>query len=165
MFKKDNILKKDSLLEKRKLEEQEELIEYLKEDNDSKKDEIRDLIKEKIGLEEKILSSDLDLSKASAEIEEQEKKIQLLEERIEYLEELIENYRQMPDLKNMIDNLSTLTTPNIDKLAEIMKSNNLESLSEIKETIEDISDSINKNLGMTEALYHYSRHNRPGYRF
>ena len=89
----------------------------------------------------------------------------MLEERIDYLENLVENYRQMPDLKNMVDNLSTLTAPNIDKLAEIMKDNNLESLSEIQEKIKDISNMVNNNYGMTEAIYRYCRSDGPrGYR-
>ena len=64
--------KSNNLVKESKLLEQEELIGYLKEQNESQRDEIREYKQYNIDLEEKILSSDLEIAKASNEIEEKE---------------------------------------------------------------------------------------------
>ena len=136
--------KSNNLVKESKLLEQEELIGYLKEQNESQRDEIREYKQYNIDLEEKILSSDLEIAKASNEIEEKEKKIELLEDRIKYLENTIEKYQQLPDLKNMIDNLSSLTTPSIDKLVEIMKDNKFDSFASLEDGMKNIASRVEK---------------------
>lgn len=134
----------NNLVKDRKISEQAELIDYLKEQNDIQQQEIRELTETNIDLEKKLLSYDLNMAKASNETEEHEKKNELLQDRIKYLEKAIKNYQQLPDLKNMIDNLSSLTTPNIDKLADIMSSNQFEGLDEIVGKIDLVRGDIDR---------------------
>lgn len=144
-IKENKNAKKIDLVKDRKLEEQNDLIEYLKEQNDLQQEEIRELIEEKNELEKKLLSSDLEINKAKNEISDHISKNELLEDRVEYLEDAIEQYQNMPNLKNMIDNLSSLTTPSIDKLVEVMKSSNFDNLSSIEEKLNEIEEEIISN--------------------
>lgn len=136
----------DNLIKERKLKEQAELIEYFEEQNDLQQDEIRELKNENIALEEKNLSSDLTIAKANNKIEEQKEKINLLEDRIKYLENTIEKYQQLPDLKNMIDNLSTLTTPSIDKLIEVMEKSNFNDFSDLESSINGLYSKVDETI-------------------
>lgn len=135
-------IKNDDLVKDRKLEEQAELVGYLEKQNGIQQVEIRESKKTIVELETKLLSADLDIAKASNEIEEKENKIELLEDRIKYLEKAIKQYQQLPDLKNMIDNLSSLTTPSIDKLVEIMKDSNFDKFCNVEEKIEELKYDI-----------------------
>ena len=65
---------------------------------------------------------------------------------IKYLKELIEAYRSMPDVKQMIDNLSSLSVPNVDKLREFAKMVNESKLSELCELVK-------KNTELAERAY------------
>lgn len=136
----------DNLIRERKLKEQAELIEYFEKQNDLQQDEIRELKNENIALEEKNLSSDLTIAKANNKIEEQKEKINLLEDRIKYLESTIEKYQQLPDLKNMIDNLSTLTTPSIDKLIEVMEKSNFNDFSNLESSIDGLYSKVDETI-------------------
>lgn len=71
--------------------------------------------------------------------------IEIQKDEIKYLKELLETYRSMPDVKQMIDNLSSLSIPNIDKLREFAKMVNESKLTEL-------SEMVLKNLEATERV-------------
>lgn len=141
-IKKQKEEDKQRLLKDRKLEEQAEYVEYLEEQNDSQQKDIRKLKQSVVELEKKLLTSDLDIAKANNKLESVEHQKELLENRVEYLEKAIKQYQEMPDLKNMIENLQSLTAPSIDKLVEVMEHNNFgdfeKDISEFKKKIDHI---------------------------
>lgn len=138
-MKKQKVEDNQSLLKDRKLEEQAEYVEYLENQNDSQQEEIRELTKTVVDLERRLLTSELDIAKANNELEASNHEKKLLEDRVRYLEKAIKQYQELPDLKNMIENLQSLTTPSIDKLVEVMKHNNF---SDFEETLSEFSDKI-----------------------
>jgi len=138
------INKKDTLVKEDIIEEQRELIDYLEEKKEEQRKEIINLHKTIDRLERKTLTSDLDYAKTCNEIEEKEYKISQLEDRVEYLEETIKKYQELPDFKNMVENVSSLASPNIDKLVEIMKDNNFENLSDLKDKMDDVIQEIHQ---------------------
>lgn len=142
MFKKET--KNNNLITERKIKEQEDLIEYLTESNDDKEDKIRDLQEENNRLEQEKLSSDLKIAKKDNEIEEKDNQIEMLEKRIKYLENLVENYQNMPDLKNMIDNLSELTTPSIESLTKVLKDCNFDNFTKVEEKLTEMNYLLNE---------------------
>lgn len=150
-IKKQKEEDKQRLLKDRKLEEQAEYVEYLEDQNDGQQKDIRKLKQTVVELEKKLLTSDLDIAKANNKLESVEHQKELLENRVEYLEKAIKQYQELPDLKNMIENLQSLTTPSIDKLVEVMEHSNFgdfeETISEFKEKI----DHIEHIAGQTEA--------------
>ena len=141
--------KENELINKRQQEDQKEYIEYLEIQNEQQQGEIRQLKEEKIDLEDKMLSTDLELKKKDSSLKAKDEEIRLLTERIKYLEDLVGNYRNMPDLKNMIDNLSEITSPSIEKLAEVLKNSNFDNIAKVEDKIDKLSSMVNE-------IYHYT---------
>lgn len=141
-IKKQKAEDNQRLLKDRKLEEQAEYVEYLEEQNEGQQADIRRLKQTVVELENKLLTSDLDIAKANNKLESVEHQKELLENRVEYLEKAIKQYQEMPDLKNMIENLQSLTAPSIDKLVEVMEHSNFgdfeETISEFKKKVDHI---------------------------
>ncbi len=140
--------KENNLINQNKMEEQSEYIEYLEEQTSEQNSEIRNLKEKNNNLEEKMLSIDLELKKKDNQLKAKDEEIRLLIERTEYLEDLVNNYRNMPDLKNMIDNLSELTSPSIEKLAEVLKNSKFDDITQLEDKINDLTCMIR------EALHH-----------
>lgn len=71
---------------------------------------------------------------------------------IKYLKQLLETYRSMPDVKQMIENLASLSVPNIDKLRDFAQMVSENKLSEL-------CDLIKQNIQTTERALssRYSR--------
>lgn len=164
-IKKQKEEDKQRLLKDRKLEEQAEYVEYLEDQNDGQQKDIRKLKQTVVELEKKLLTSDLDIAKANNKLESVEHQKELLENRVKYLEKAIKQYQEMPDLKNMIENLQSLTTPSIDKLVEVMEHSNFgdfeESLSEFSNKIfhlqhiaENTNCRVNQIYGAVENSMH-----------
>lgn len=138
MFKK--LRKEDELIRKiTNLEEEQQRLkiqnEHLKEENDELTDNLKKY-KEKLNDEEyKNLSS-------TKEIQRAKDKNELTEMRLKDIENILEEYRKLPDLKNMIDNLSNLTTPSIDKLVELVKNTDFKELTNFNERMLKIENKL-----------------------
>ena len=138
MFKK--LRKEDELIRKiTNLEEEQKRLkiqnEHLKEENDELTDNLKKY-KEKLNDEEyKNLSS-------TKEIQRAKDKNELTEMKLKDIENILEEYRKLPDLKNMIDNLSNLTTPSIDKLVELVKDTDFKELTNFNERMLKIENKL-----------------------
>lgn len=140
MFKKDNKIAELG----RKIERLEEDLEILKNKNSNLEEEnynLNDTIKryqKKLNDEEyKNLSSEKEIQRANNQKE-------LSEMKLKDIENILEEYRQLPDLKNMIDNLSKLTTPSIDKLISLVKNTDFKELTNFNERITNIEQKLDE---------------------
>lgn len=70
--------------------------------------------------------------------------IEVQKDEIKYLKELLETYRSMPDVKQMIDNLSSLSVPNVDKLRDFAKIVNESSISELCELVKKSTEATER---------------------
>ena len=136
-FKLTQAEEKCQILEKKLSERQYTDIDALAKRNQDLVDEIRTL---KFDMENDTAGIALktENAKLSSKVEAQASEIK-------YLKELLETYRSMPDVKQMIDNLSSLSIPNVDKLREFAKMVNESKLSEL-------SEMVLKNLEATERV-------------
>lgn len=135
-------LKFNLLEEKRNFEELqhnysklEKEFDDLREENSELKENVKKL---KINLnneECKKLSSEKDIQRANDEKE-------LIEMKYDDIQNILEEYRQLPDLKNMIDNLSSLTSPSIDKLIDLVKHTDFKELTKFNERISSIEQKL-----------------------
>ena len=112
-FKLDQSNEKYSIIEKQLREIKGTDVEKTKEENTSLKKEIADL-KFKMTNDTKSIELETENKKLKSQID-----IQKSEN--EYLKKLLDTYRAMPDVKNMIDNLSSLAVPHMDELKEFAK--------------------------------------------
>lgn len=71
-------------------------------------------------------------------------KVEAQASEIKYLKELLETYRSMPDVKQMIDNLSSLSVPNIDKFREFVNMVNESKISELCELVKKNTESVER---------------------
>lgn len=117
-------------------------LDYLKNQNS-------DLIEENKNLEEKIKELKISLNDEEYKNLSSEKNIQrainekeLLEMKYDDIQGVLEEYRQLPDLKNMIDNLSSLTAPSIDKLIDLVKNTDFKELTNFNERISSIEQKL-----------------------
>jgi chromosome segregation ATPase len=129
-----------------KIKELESTVSYLESENSDKQRTINSL-KEALTTErESRLEDTYKLKEKDKELEllktSKDNEIESLKKEVEYKDKLLKNYKELPDLKNMIDNLSTLSTPSIDKLAEIMKNSNAVDLTAISKKIERTEDMV-----------------------
>ena len=137
-FKLAQAEEKCQILEKKLSERQYTDIDALAKRNQDLVDEIRTL---KFDMENDTAGIVLktENAKLSSKVEAQASEIN-------YLKELLEAYRSMPDVKQMIDNLSSLSVPNVDKLREFAKMVNESKLSELCEL-------VRKNTELAERAY------------
>lgn len=112
-FKLDQSNEKYSIVEKRLREMKSTDIEKTKEKNVSLEKELNDL-KFKMENDTKIIELETENKKLKSEID-----IQKSENK--HLKDLLDTYRAMPDVKNMIDNLSSLAVPHMGELKEFAK--------------------------------------------
>lgn len=112
-FKLDQANEKYSIIEKQLKEIKGTDIEKTKEENASLKKELADL-KFK-------MSNDTNNIELATENKKLKSQVDIQHSENEYLKELLNTYRAMPDVKNMIDGLSSLAVPHMDELKEFAK--------------------------------------------
>ena len=112
-FKLDQMNEKYSILEKQLREARDVNTEKIKAENESLRKEITDL-KFKMSTDTTQIEVETENKKMKAQIE-----IQKSEN--EHLKELLDAYRAMPDVKNMVDSLSSLAVPHLDELKAFSK--------------------------------------------
>ena len=112
-FKLDQANEKYSIIEKQLKEIKGTDIEKTKEENASLKKELADL-KFK-------MSNDTNSIELETENKKLKSQVDIQHSENEYLKELLNTYRAMPDVKNMIDGLSSLAVPHMDELKEFAK--------------------------------------------
>lgn len=135
-FKLDQANEKYSITERHLKEIKGTDIEKTREENVSLKKELADL-KFKITNDTKSIELETENKKLKSQVDIQQSEN-------EHLKALLNTYRAMPDVKNMIDNLSSLAVPHIDELNEFAK-----MLSDSKVT--QLCDELSKtNVSMRE---------------
>ncbi|WP_304431014.1 hypothetical protein [Romboutsia ilealis] len=112
-FKLDQINEKNSILEDQLREARNVNTERIKAENESLKKEIVDL-KFKMSTDTTQIEVETENKKMKAQIE-----IQKSENK--HLKDLLDAYRSMPDVKNMVDSLSSLAVPHLDELKTFSK--------------------------------------------
>lgn len=141
-FKLDQMNEKYSILENRLREARDISAEKIKAENESLKKEITDL-KFKMSTDTTQIEVETENKKMKAQIE-----IQKSEN--EHLKELLDAYRAMPDVKNMVDSLSSLAVPHLDELKAFSKmisdskvSKLCEELSATNKSMQNVSSELN----------------------
>lgn len=112
-FKLDQANEKYSIIEKQLKEIKSTNIEKIKEENASLKKELADL-KFKIANDTNSIELETENKKLKSQNEIQQSEN-------EHLMKLLDTYRAMPDVRNMIDNMSSLAVPHLDELKEFAK--------------------------------------------
>ena len=125
-------------MEKQKKRVEEECFK-ISEENKKIREQLKEATKKLNDKELESLSSD-------KEIERLKNKVSLLEEQLKDKNKLLEQYKALPDLNAMVKNLSTLTTPSLDKLVEVIEKTNssdtTESLNGVKNKLEDLAREV-----------------------
>ena len=151
-FKLDQANEKYSIVERQLKETKGTDIEKTKEENATLKKELADL-KFKMANDTTNIELETENKKMKAQIE-----IQQAENK--HLKELLDTYRAMPDVKNMIDNLSSLAVPHMDELKEFAR---LLSDSKITQLCDELSKT-NSVMRNTQEQYDYMYRQMRGYR-
>lgn len=112
-FKLDQANEKYSIIEQQLKAIKNTDIELTKEENISLKKELADL-KFKMANDTKSIELETENKKLKSQTNVQQSEN-------EHLTKLLDTYRAMPDVKNMIDNISSLAVPHIDELKEFAK--------------------------------------------
>ena len=112
-FKLDQMKEKITLLEEQLKQTKSSDVEKLKSENESLKKKISDL--------EFKISNDTSQIEISTENAKLKAQIDVYLAENKHLKKLLDTYREMPDVKNMIDSLSGLAVPHIDQLKDLVK--------------------------------------------
>ena len=112
-YKLDALEEKNKLLSTQVEELKHTEAAQLGSENKSLKDKIRDL--------EFSIANDVQHINLKTHNETLKSEIEIIKSENKYLKELLDTYRALPDVKSMIDNLSGLAIPSIDKLKEFCK--------------------------------------------
>lgn len=112
-FKLEQMNEKYALLEKQLREARDVNAEKIKAENETLKKEIADL-KFK-------MSTDTSQIEVETENKKLKSQIEIQKSENEHLKELLNAYRAMPDVKNMVDSLSSLAVPHLDDLKAFSK--------------------------------------------
>lgn len=124
-------------------------VEKIKAENESLKKEIEDLKFKAANDTSNIEMATENLKlKAQVEVQNSENK---------HLKELLDAYRAMPDVKNMVDSLSSLAVPHMEELKEFSK---IISDSKVVQLCEELAKT-NSNM---EAVMNNLRYGMRGYR-
>lgn len=150
-FKLDQVNEKYSIIEKQLKEIKGTDIERTKEENISLKKELADL-KFKMANDTKSIELETENKKLKSQIDVQQSEN-------EHLTKLLDTYRAMPDVKNMIDNMSSLAVPHMEELKEFAK---MISDSKVAQLCEELSKT---NIAMRETQDHLSYIYRKDWRF
>lgn len=142
-FKLEQMNEKYSLLEKQLRETKSTDVEMIKTENDSLKKEVADL-KFKMANDTTQIEIETENKKLKAQIE-----IQKSEN--EHLKELLDAYRAMPDVKNMVDSLSSLAVPHMDELKAFSK---IITDSKITQLIEELSKTNESMMAVRKEMYY-----------
>lgn len=149
-FKLDQANEKYSIIEKQLKEIKDTDIEKTKKENISLKNELADL-KFKMANDTKNIELETENKKLKSQVD-----IQKSEN--EHLKELLNTYRAMPDVKNMIDSLSSLAVPHMDELKEFAK---MLSDSKISQLCDELSNT-NRAMQQTQEEYDWLYRNSRG---
>lgn len=95
--------------------------------------------------------------KHKTELNIRDAKIRILENKNEYLEKVISELRELPDLHSMIKNLETLTTPNLNRLTQLLKDSNSDE--KMSKRIEKIEKEVEENQIALQAFKAYRNMN------
>lgn len=152
-FKLEQMNEKYSILEKQLREAKDVNAEKIKAENESLKKEIADL-KFKMSTDTTQIEVETENKKMKAQIE-----IQKSEN--EHLKELLDAYRAMPDVKNMVDSLSSLAVPHLDELKAFSK---MISDAKVSQLCEELS-ATNKSMQNVRSELSYVFDRLRGSRF
>lgn len=141
-------LSKRDIIEKEEAEENRRLVKHLKEKNLELEKKVNSTITQLSSKEEESLTVSTEVKKAKAQAE-------LYKVQLKDINALLEQYRQLPDLKNMIDNLSTLTTPSIDKLVELVKATDFKDVIALTETLKNVEKKMDTVLDIFSSRRMY----------
>ena len=145
-FKLDQANDKYLLVENQLREMKNADAEKIKKENISLKEELTDL-RFKMANDTKSIELETENNKLKSQVE-----IQKSEN--EHLKELLNTYRAMPDIKNMVDSLSSLAVPHLDELKEFSK---MISDSKISQLCEALSQTNNEMDRVREQLNYVCR--------
>ena len=145
----------DLQVENEKLKIQSETLQFKLDQANEKYSIVERQLKENATLKKEL--ADLKFKMAndttSIELETENKKmkaqIEIQQAENKHLKELLDTYRAMPDVKNMIDNLSSLAVPHIDELKEFAR---LLSDSKITQLCDELS-LTNSAMRSTQEKY------------
>ena len=148
-FKLEQMNEKYSVLEEQLRKAKSTDVEKIKAENESLKKEIEDWkFKEANDTSNIEMATENLKLKAQVEIQNSENK---------HLKELLDAYRAMPDVKNMVDSLSSLAVPHMEELKEFSK---IISDSKVVQLCEELAKT-NSNMG---AVMDNLRYGMRGYR-
>ena len=142
-FKLDQMNEKYSLLEKQLRDVKDVDSEKIQKENESLRKELSDL-KFKMTNDTTSIELETENKKLKAEVD-----IQKSENK--HLKDLLDAYRSMPDVKNMVDSLSSLAVPHIDELKEFSK---IISDSKVSQLCDKLSETDKKMNQFYEEFAH-----------
>lgn len=142
-FKLDQMNEKYSVLEKQLRDAKDVDIEKIKSENETLSKELSNL-KFKMTNDTTSIELETENKKLKAEVD-----IQKSENK--HLKDLLDAYRSMPDVKNMVDSLSSLAVPHIDELKEFSK---IISDSKVSKLCDKLSETDAKMNQFYEEFVH-----------
>lgn len=148
-FKLDQANEKYSIIEKQLKEIKGTEVEKTKEENASLKKELADL-KFKMANDTKSIELETENKKLKSQVD-----IQQSENK--HLKELLDTYRAMPDVKNMIDSLSSLAVPHMDELKEFAKMLSDSKVTQLCDELSKTNEAMKHTQEEYDWLYRNSR--------
>lgn len=146
-FKLEQMNEKYSVLEQQLRDTKNISIEKIKKENDDLRNELSGL-KFKVSNDTTNIELETENKKLKAEVD-----IQKSENK--HLKDLLDAYRSMPEVKNMVDSLSSLAVPHIDELKEFSK---ILSDSKVAQLCDELSKTnANMYKAFDEMGYLYDR--------
>lgn len=142
-FKLKQMNEKYAILEKQLREARDVNTDKIKTENETLKKEVADL-KFK-------LSTDTTQIEVETENKKLKSQIEIWKSENAHLKELLNAYREMPDVKNMVDSLSSLAVPHIDELKAFSK---ILSESKVSQLCNELSET-NKSMSSVRDELRY----------
>lgn len=130
-FKLEQMKEKIALLEEQLKQAKSVEVDKLKSDNESLKKTVADL--------EFKISNDTSQIEIATENAKLKAQIDIYTAENEHLKKLLNTYREMPDVKKMIESLSGLAVPHIDQLKDLVK---FVDESKISKVCEDLNTTV-----------------------
>lgn len=135
-FKLDQMKEKITLLEEQLKQAKSIEVDRLKSENESLKKKIADL--------EFKINNDTSQIEIATENAKLKSKIEVYNEENKHLKKLIDTYREMPDIKKMIESLSGLAVPHIDQLKDLVKFVDESKISKVCEDLNTTVEEVRK---------------------
>lgn len=151
-FKLDQANEKYSIIEKQLKEIKGTDIERTKEENTSLKKELADL-RFKMANDTKSIELETENKKLKSQVDIQQSEN-------EHLKELLNTYRAMPDVKNMIDSLSSLAVPHMDELKEFAKMLSDSKVAQLCDELSKTNEAMKRTQEECDWLYRNNSRNR-----